>query len=356
MWEVLLKIQAGLQHIRPFTVEFSKEKGKFIEHITLKTKIVTILVDSNIIICLFATVYGLKILFSEGDKELNSSEALQNILNSVLQILYIGLYSLTLSASWTMWKRSKETLWMISMGKNFYEKRERLVKKVVKQKGKKSFNIFDFLLCGMVVIVLFGASTVGLLPILTDKTPGHIIFGFILPQYFVLEEPGWITVLCVVYLGGVAGLAALPVMQILVFMCATLCESQLILRPGYGIPSVWKRLDFQRARLLYTQAVLLIRAYNSFGYVYFPLVIMTGFTINVTTTFVCLKFYKDLPPMLLLVFAGFDIICVFVTAAIHSFAMMSAEEGDKFCGFWRKNDAIEYGFGGGEWNRNSSVG
>ncbi|CAL8075466.1 unnamed protein product [Orchesella dallaii] len=337
MWEVLQKIQTGLQRIRPFTVEYSKKKSKFIEKITLQTKIVSILIDSNVILCLFATFYGLKLLLSEADKNKKSSDNLQNILNSVLHILYLGLYSLMLAASWTMWKRSKETLWMISMGKNFYEKRERLIKRVVKKKGKKTFTVFDFLLCGMVVIVLFGASTAGLLPILTNKTPGHIIFGFIVPQSFIKEQSGWLTGLCVVYLGGVAGLAALPIMQILIFMCATLCESQLILRPGYGVSSVWKRLDFHRARLLYTQAVLFIRAYNSFGYVYFPLVIMTGFTINVTTTFVCLKFYKDLAPMLLLVIAGFDIACVFVTAAIHSFAMMGAEEGDKFCGFWKGN-------------------
>ncbi|CAL8075463.1 unnamed protein product [Orchesella dallaii] len=162
-------------------------------------------------------------------------------------------------------------------------------------------------------------------------------FKRMLADIDVNKQSGWVTVLCVLYLGGIAGVATLSIMQVLIFICATLCESQLILRPGYGIPSVWKRLDFQRARLLYTQAVLLMRAYNSFGYVYFPLVIMTGFTINVTTTFVCLKFYKDLAPMLLLVFAGFDIVCVLVTAAIHSYAMMGAEEGDKFCGFWKAN-------------------
>ncbi|CAL8147036.1 unnamed protein product [Orchesella dallaii] len=344
MWQALIRIQCALQRIRPLTIEYSLEDENFVKNIDSKTKLISNLVDFNLVLDMVASFYGLQLLLSNNEKdascmkdeESTRSCILKMILNTVLQILFIGLYSLVLAGSWTIWKRTEDATWMMIQSKLLFERRER-EKKGKGKKSSRTFTLFDFLLYSVVVIVLTGVVILSFIPLISENTPAHLIFKGILPSSLFPPGSIWLTILCVSYLAVTAFYGALPCMQVMVFMCAALCESQLVLRPSYekNWDKARKRFNFHHAKMLYFQNILLIRAYNSFGYVYFPLVMMTGFTINVTTSFVCLKFYKDLDSMLLLVFGGFDVICAFVTGTIHKFTMISTEEGKKFTEFWK---------------------
>lgn len=187
----------------------------------------------------------------------------------------------------------------------------------------------------MVGVFAIGSSTIPLMPVLCKNTPVHLILYTILPES--ASVPFLVTIICCTYLAIFAYLGVIPVLQ--VFMHIHVRRPLRIYI--YAKDDFKASLEFVRFssfctnKLTFMQSFLFIQSYNDFAYVYFPLVIGTGFVVNVVTSLICIEFYADLNPLLLACIAGFDVICVGLTVGINSFAIFSSEESDKFHRYWR---------------------
>ncbi len=334
MWLTLLKVQKVIQQIRPLRIQYHENNGGFHETHTKTRKIISFLVDSNVLLIWIASLLCLKSVMTETPDP--SVSVQQSILRMVLQVLVFGLFSLFLAAVYTFQSRGSTTVWMMTQAIGFYAKRER---KHQKSQKTKKFSMFDLLLYGMVGVCTVGASTIPLMPVLSSNTPAHLILYTILPEPAIAQlksVPFLVTIICCTYLAIFGYLGVVPVLQIFIYMCGVLYESTFMLKSTYikGNLGFLRLSSFPRNKSIFMQSFLFMQSYNDFGYVYFPLVIGTGFVVNVVTSLICIEFYAHLHPFLFACFAGFDFICAGLTLGINSFAMVGSEESDKFHRYW----------------------
>lgn len=339
MWEALLKIQSLLQAIRPVRIQYSPAQDQFYQNHSRARKIYSTIIEPNHILIWITSWIGLKHVLSTDDEQISVQ---QQVLAMVCQVLYVGIFLLVLASVWTFQFRGNSVVWIMTQVGIFEAKRNQ--QKPGAQNKTKSFTqnlgLFDLLLYGMVGICATGASTVGFMPLLSHNTPAHIILQWILPESLSKElfnQPILLILICCTYLGIFGFFGGAAILQVFIYMCATLYEMSHMMKPTYI------RKDFRMARIsrfpymkqLYMQSYLFTQQYNALGYIFFPVVMTSGFVVNVVTSMICITFYSHLSVLLVVCFAGFDVICAGLTVGIHSFAMISSEEGEKFHKLWK---------------------
>jgi len=106
-----------------------------------------------------------------------------------------------------------------------------------------------------------------------------------------------------------------------------------MLKFGYG-----SHANLKLALKIYKQSFLFIKEYNSFGIIFFPFIMTVGMSINIVTTFICIKFHSNLPLLVTFAFGGFDSVCWILTVGLYAYTMASSEECDNFHEYWRRRD------------------
>lgn len=341
MWNALLKILKFLQRIRPVKLKYSIESGRF-EAINSNRKIFLDAFNLIGIITWIAALVGLRATFEQSVEITENNGGEQNastgkmVLRSVLQVLHVGIYSLAVISMWTFRYRLEEGVWMMNQAKSFWEMRVRNFEKSGKAHWKET-SLFEFIAYNNLIVVVGAVATLSATPLLSSSTPPHIIFRWIHASRYL--GSGITTVACCVYLIVVTTWVAVPILQVLLYICSILYESQFMLRKGYN--SKWNLMkeltqsNFRRGRMVHSQSYMFIQAYNSFGYCFFPAAMAAGLIINVVSSFVCIRLSHSLSPTVLASFAAFDIGTLIVTVGLHGFTMISSEECERFLKFWQ---------------------
>lgn len=335
MWQAVIKILTNLQRIRPVTLKYSKQNGVFQSNKS-SYKILSGVLNFLAIITWVAAVIGLGTIFEDPTSE--NADAEKTVLISVVQVLNVGLYSQAMVAIWTFQYQLEEGIWMMNQAKQFSEIREQNSDKETKSNWKES-TLFEIIAYNNCVVAAAGVITISATPLLSRSTPPHIILGWIYLEGTF--DAALITVACCTYLLIVSIWVAVSILQVLIYICSILFESQFMLRTGYNsnwsmVKETTVKANFRKARLVYSQSFMFIQAYNSFGYWIFPSTMAAGFIINVISSFVCIRLSHSLSPTVLITFAAFDVATLIVTIGLHSFTMISSEESTRFQKFWRE--------------------
>lgn len=337
MWEALLKVQKFIQTLRPLRIQYSCNKNGFHENHSQTRKIYSALIDTNQILIWLASWIGLNHALSKNNSSENQTSVQQQVLGMVVQVLYVGIFALVLASTWTFQFRGNATVWLMSQVENFNIQRKLENLNPINKTKKPNLDLFDIFLYGMVGSCAIGALIIGMMPLLTQNTPAHFILKRILLPENILSElsskPVVFTLICCAYLLIFGVFGTTSILQVLIFMCGILHEFTIILKPKNV--KLFSGRRFFNAKQIYMKSYLFAEQYNMFGCVYFPVIITTGFVINVVTSIICIEFHSELPIMLVTCFAGLDVITWSLCVGLHSFAMVINEDGIKFRKFWK---------------------
>lgn len=326
MWNNIKNVQIFLQSIRPTPIQYSSQSQGFHENLTPVGKRWTFVLDCNVGLMWLAAFVQLTSRITEESAE-ETDQA--DILNMVLQYLFLAMYTLVLSASWTFRFRGPATIWMIE--NSYFLSSERKSADNYEEKRAEEI-LYGSALYGVVVVCFSGSFIHGAMPLITNSTPGHTIFKWIIPGGILKDMGMWYNVVCCSYMGFIGFVGVLPIIQALMFQCGFLYESQFTLKPVYGESCLTKA--FAKYKTVYHQSFLFIQGYNRYGYVWFSGLMGSAFFLNVISTLICIRFHSVLHPLLLGFFVGFDVICGILTVMIHAISMLSSEEAAKFLGYW----------------------
>ncbi len=182
----------------------------------------------------------------------------------------------------------------------------------------------------MTVIGAFAAVTA--IPAISSSNPAELVFTWILPENEFKNSP-YLTKICsCLYLGISSYFSCFPMVQIFCYITALLYESKYFLKRAYGS---YGKTTFYYQWIVYAQYILLDREINRFCSHINPVIMLVAFGVNVVTTTVCLKFYRDLSLAMLIIFLVFDIVVWSATVVVHSLAVLPKEECEKFHVYWK---------------------
>lgn len=326
MWELLLKLQKTMQAARPLTVQYSNTVGF---HHNLKLGRTDAFCNLGSLFIWLTCLLSLRSLLVP-DPARPKGLPQETVLSGVIHMFYIACYSIQLSSIWTLKYEAKTTVWMLSQAQRYSKRRE---------EDPPRLFLFKIGLLAIVLTVIIGVPTTSLLPLTGFYTPNEFLLDLMLPQrvqswlgaaaIHVLNIIGWALFETVAYISTIQAMA---------YLNAALCELQYILRPSMMEPR--RRLfgeilnRFNHQRRIYFQSLIFFWKHSNFGRVFVPVLIATGFFINVTLTLVCVKYYAGLHPVVLQSCVGMDLAIVFLSVYFHYVAMTAVENSDKFHKFW----------------------
>ncbi len=321
MWKTLLRLHRIMQKIGPHVIKYSKSKDLFYIHKT-KYTIISSIIELNVILVCLSFSLGFKI------KTSNTKSSIQfEILKYVFQSLVLALFSSGLVATWTFNRQSNASCWMMNTAQNFYRKRMGVG-------GTRQNDIlFELIVINIGSAVCVGLLTVVFSPIFCQVTPPHYVHAILFPnEGFSYKFTGF----CCIYLVTVGIFVGMKIGKLLLYICAPIYESQFMLRTAYSLNPFEPPTNFQKAVHTQRQSYLFIKEFCTFGVAFFPFIMALGLCINIVTTLVCIKFHSTIPPILTLVFGGFDIAVLVITVGLYGFAMAGPEEYDKFLLYWKR--------------------
>lgn len=329
MWVHVILIQNFFQGLRPLKVEYSQDR-RFHENVSWKQKIISLLLDLNLVLFFFMSLVGLQqFLFESSQINVEREGVKKLILKGVLQLLFVGCSFAILPAAWTLRYRPQETVWMLNQALAFYQKREQA--KTGHAKEKYAALLFSVVTWSTVVAVSLGCLTLTLTPLIYNATPAHIFLSIF---WKTSERSVAKTVTCLIYLGIVylygGTLVCAPG---LVYTCSANYET-LFLLPNHA-DYYKKPYTFRKEAKRYQNAYLFIRSFNQFGFAFWPVLMTAGFCINVATSFVCIKYHASMSSLLVGMFVVFDLSVIVVTVGLHTFSVICLEDSKKFMKFWR---------------------
>ncbi|CAL8090588.1 unnamed protein product [Orchesella dallaii] len=335
MWGALLTIQSIIQPLRPLRVIYSQETGTFYVNPAARKKLKLHLIDLNLLIIYISSGVGLhEILSQETDHLDPEAEKLQTqkaVLGAVVYVLFLGLFTCLLGISWTFKNRHNETVWMMSHAHSLHKERDSQPSGESTSQEKKEGALFSVLLYALLFVCVTGLLTVTTIPFASKNTPAHVIFTQLLP---FPKDSFVFALVCAIYLGISGYFGVILVVQAFCYITAVLYEIKFVLKGGYHTVETRKDFTFKREWLAYGQATIFVREVNLFGFVFFPIIMIVGFCINVVTSLVCIKYYHQLPLPMLLVLLGFDGVTIIATLVTHNFAVVAEEESEKFKKYW----------------------
>lgn len=324
MWRHVIFLQSGMQRFRPFKILYSPEIG-FHENTNFKEKSFSFVLDLNLILLFVMSLIGFKSFLTDTPDKTNKQSVKRFILKGVLQLMFVGTNCAYIFAGWTIRYRYKETIWMLNQAYSFSRQR----KPSIAQDGHSS--LFTLVTWSTVIAVAFACLISTLMPFVYNSTPAHILLSI----FWKGSGDNLIkTIACAIYLGTVTSFASILAASCLVYTCAGHFETPFLLTN----PANYKanEFTFRKERLRYQAAYLFIRSFNTFGFTFWPVLMMAGFCINVASSFVCIKYHASLSAMLVGFFFGFDISVVVVTLGLHTFSVISLEASQKFLNHWKR--------------------
>lgn len=335
MWSQVVFIQECFQRIRPLRIQYSRGRG-FYENVSLPEKITSVVLDLNLGLCFFMSLVGFKRFLTErpDTKDEGDQDAVKRfVLMGVLQLLFVGGNLAILPALWTVRYRYSGTIWMLNQALTFSRIRAEATASrgsINKQRDKSSL-LFSMVTWSTVIAVAIGCLTLTLTPLIYNATPAHILISI-----FWKTSEGCLgnTIVSIIYLGVVYLIGGYPVCApALVYTCAGHYETPFLLTKvkEYGKG----RYSFQNEIMKYHNAYIFIRAFNQFGFGFWPILMAAGFCLNVATSFVCIKYRSSLSSMLVGMFVVFDVSVIIVTVGLHTFSVISLEASERFMKYWK---------------------
>ncbi|CAL8141643.1 unnamed protein product [Orchesella dallaii] len=127
---------------------------------------------------------------------------------------------------------------------------------------------------------------------------------------------------------------ATSVLQILILLCLALNESQFLLRPAYTT-GFSNRLTFHEAMIIFRASSLISATCNEILAICAPIFLLTGFVINVSTSFAFIKLHNLMPVAVTLVLVTVDVGVGTATVIVHHFSCVVYDEYKKFEKYWK---------------------
>lgn len=191
---------------------------------------------------------------------------------------------------------------------------------------------------GFVALVPFCATPMVLV---LNETVFHMLFRIYLPQWF-LDQTLLAAVCRVIYVSTVATLAATQGSFIIVSIIMFVDESNYVLKPGYFVNNPNGQINFRKAVRTYRLTKILYNVALSFGQAFYPSLILGGYVVNVVCTFAVIGLRTQLPILLVVGLAVFDVVVVGITIGIHKYALIIVGEVDSYFKFWHHKNLSPY--------------
>lgn len=97
-------------------------------------------------------------------------------------------------------------------------------------------------------------------------------------------------------------------------------------------------LAFQKAYTVYLETKVIFRVFNQFMYIFFPLAMFVGFSLNLSISYTCIKMFHELPEIIIVALLFINLFVLILTVLIHTAALIITEEYMKFEGYWQRTN------------------
>lgn len=344
MWSSLIRIQTILQNICPLRVIFCKDNATFSSNPLANTPLKMRVVEFNISLVIISCIIGLKrILDNSIPLDLPAEEikirTQKMVLGAVLFILLMTLYSNGLTSVCTFKYRTTSAIFMMNQARGLFLDRLNNPNKILGAPTKRQSVLFGVLLYNLMMACLFALVMVTMFPVISHNNPANVMLSLLLPKNIFEGRPILIKIVSCLYMGISGYFGVFTSIQALSFIVAVLYEAKFLLKRAYNYDDNFavkkSTYTFHHQWIIYSQNIILIREFNRYGDFLYPGVILTSFWINVVTTTVCMKFYHELPSVLLFLFLGFDAVVAIATVVVHSFGVVAKEESESFRVYWK---------------------
>ncbi len=330
MWSVLIKTHKIIQKRRPLKIIYLDNTQIFSATTVANGKLKMLLIDCNLCFLIIASIFGLKDVLSGeigATVEDRKTKTRNMVLGSVLYTLYIFIYGIWLIAAWTLNYRTSNSVFIMNQTMGMYMDRVKNPGKIPGAPNKRASVLFCAVLYNLLMTVIGGFVAVTAIPAISSSNPAKVIFTWILPENKFQNFP-YLTKICsCLYIGISSYFSCIPLVPIFCYVTALLYESKYFLKRAHGS---YDFTTFYYQWIVYAQYILLDREINRFGSHFNPVIMLAAFGLNVVTTTVCIKFYRDLSLAMLIIFLVFDIVVWSATVVVHSLAVLPKEECEKF--------------------------
>ncbi|CAL8090594.1 unnamed protein product [Orchesella dallaii] len=283
----------------------------------------------------------------------------------VMDLLYWGLMIICLSVGWTLQYKSTEAVWFMNEAMGLRKKAEL---------ENKELTVPAIAMYSLGAITFIFPVALAFLPFVFRTTPANEILRFGLPN-FIMKEKKVERILSSIYWLIHGWLAVCSVMQLLAVVVVIFYEARFMMQPAYqpkvamnsnsinllamgGLRRKKKKeesessntrgkgeslkmklqtyVKFPTALNVYRRSALIYYGVHQFGAnVLFASMIFVGFLINVVSKFVVIRLNDQLPLVVVVMMAAFDIGIIANTFAYVYFAVFITNEYEKFIKFWK---------------------
>ncbi len=356
MWHILIRIQKIIQKLCPLRVIYTDDNSGFSANPLAKKQFKMRLIDHNLCIVTIASIIGLRNVLNtkinsnqiDHSKDLTSEDikiqTQKMVQGAVLFILYTTVFIILLVTTWSFKHKTNSAIFIINQARRLYLDRVRNPGKLLGGPTKRESALFGAFFYNLLIVCIVGHAAMTVFPLTSSNNPAHVILTWIFPLNWCVALPSLVKTFSCIYIGTSGYFGVIPVIQAFSYITAILYEAKYILKRAYNFDNgetsfkfyVKKYpLTFNRQWIIYAENILFVREFNQFGNSLFPGIMLTGFCINVVTTFICMKFYEELPASMFLLFLGFDAAVAVGTFVIHGFGAVAKEESERFRKYWK---------------------
>ncbi len=203
-------------------------------------------------------------------------------------------------------------------------------------------------------IVIIVPPCLTVFPFVFKNTVIHVVLGFYLPESW-MKNPIIATIACSTYMVVFSTPGVIPIAHFLASTIVVISESQSFLEASYIEGNVYERrlanifsknvqkVNLTRAVRAYQVTALIWRELLEFGYTFFPVLIFSGYVMNVVCTVSILKLHSELPTTLLVMLGLLNVVVVLTTVAIHKYDLTIVDKSINFFYYWENEQMSSFG-------------